>query len=216
MPEQIPDVIPFVHNQSPLGLIGAFMLILGERFSPMNKAPWCYTGDPNVDTVHIYPQFDVKSEAANLNPRIVIAKGPTVYQRMSLGDLDQNQVRLLEQGIRYGHQLSETSWSISCISSAIGESAAIADYVSVLLADTAPILEEAFTLRRISTVLCQGTRQYDTDTKKWITEVEFRTHGEHRWRTVPAAGALRKYKTTLELKSQAIEYATQLIINRVP
>lgn len=209
------DAVPFIHNQSPLGLIGAFTLILRERFSPKNRMPWCFTDNPGTDTIHIYPQFDQGSEAKNLAPRIVVAKGPTVYQRVSVGDLDQNQPGLMNRGIRYGHQLSEVSWSLECIAENMGESSTIGDYVGSTITDAAPILEKAFHIRRIGVVIVQQTKQYDTDKKKWITEVEFRTNGEHRWVTMPAATVLRRYESEIKLRQEATIFISKFMNNEV-
>ncbi len=210
-----PEGIPFIHPQSPIGMIGGLVLIMRERFSPMNKMPWCFNNDPNVDTIHIYPQFDRASEARNLCPRIVVAKGPTAYQRTAVGDTDQNQAKILERGVKYSYQQSETSWSLECIAGEPGESMAIGDFVGQTVTDAASILERAFTIRRFSPVLVQQTRQYDTDKKKWITEVEFRTNAEHRWVVVPAATIVRRYQSELKLRQESGLFITKLMNNQL-
>lgn len=204
---------PFIHNHSPLGLLGAFVLVLRERFSAKNKLPWVWTGDSATSSIHIYSEFERQSEGDNLLPLLSVVRGPIAYQRTAVGDRDQNQSGLINRGIEYLYQMAEASFSINSFGRTVGESAMLADIVQATIAGSSKIIEEAFTLRRISPMLIQPTQRMDADVEKYLTTLDFRINIEQRWVSVPAAAVLRRYKAELQLQKDAVTYVSELIIN---
>jgi hypothetical protein len=207
---------PFIHKQSSLALIAAFVIVLRERFSPTNDTPWVWTGDPNTSSIYIYSQYDRASEAANLSPKVVVNRGPFANQRVALGDMDQAQPALLRRGGKYFHQLATCSFSIECIAESNGESDIIADWVQAAIAGAEELIAKNFTLRQISPLLMQPTQPYDTDKEKWVTEIEFRVDLERRWFTLPNALILRKYTTEISLEDSVGALVQQYIEGSVP
>lgn len=202
---------PFIHNQSTLALIAAFVLVLRERFSETNDTPWVWTGDPNTSSIFIYSQYDRASEAANLVPKIVVKRGPQANQRVSVGDLDQSQPALLRRGGKYFHQLAQCSFAVECITENNGEADYLADLVQAAISGAEELIAKNFTLRQISPLLTQPVQPYDTDKEKWVTEIEFRVDFEKRWFTLPNALPLRRYSAEINFRDE-VEQLVQLFI----
>jgi hypothetical protein len=203
---------PFIHNQSSLALIAAFVVVLRERYSLPNDTPWVWTGDPNTASLHIYSQYDRASEASNLVPRIVINRGPLANQRIVIGDMDQNQPALMTTGAKYFHQLASCSFAVECIAETNGESDIIADVTQAAISGAEELIAKNFTLRQISPLLTQPTRPYDTDKEKWVTEIEFRVDLERRWFTLPNALTMRRYNAEINFRND-VEQLVQLFID---
>lgn len=206
LPPGIQELPPFIHNHSPLGMIGAFTIVLRERFDPLQHLPWCWTGDPNTSTVYIYAMFDkAASESTDLVPRIIIRKGPTAHKRVSIGDLDQYQPGLLSKGATYYYQQADVSIGIECIGKTLGESAMIADIAQMAISGGQKIIERDFNIRSVSPLLVQTTRRWEEDDTKFLTEVQFRANIENRWFVAPGAEIIERYNAKLSLYEAAFQ-----------
>ncbi len=195
----------------PLVLIGAFVIILRERFSPDQRLNYVYSTDVTGDVVpqgkvqiHVDSEYDDDADqGSSLMPRIVVRKGRTTSSQIALDNLDQAQPGLMTRGIVNYHHLVTMDIEIQVIAKTKAESAYLSYIVQTAITGGQKIIERDFYLRKISPVSTSSSRKVTEADTRYLTSVVFQIHYEDRWTTVPIESPVKKYKTSLSLSTAA-------------
>lgn len=183
------DSLVFLH--SPINLLGQFVGLMRHRFS-LGALPWQYSEVESASEIYVESEFSISSEIEDASPAIIVTRGSIVHKRDVIGDTDQNNLQFLTKRGKNYWSTGECEVRIQCIGQTKAEAATIGDIVQTTIHMTRDPICEAFTLRDISEVVLSKVVEYERDQRKWVCNVDFMVHFEHRWFTIPAAPALRQ------------------------
>lgn len=185
------DMQPFeVTLHSPIEIVGAFVYMLREFFQTPD-IPWSWKNNNTTTGILIEAGNEEEIATANGKPALFVNKGQTVYERMSIGDLDQDQPETLELGLKHFIAMGKTSISVECTSPEHGESALLGDVVQQFLQMSSNEIQGYFHFQDMSPVVLNSTSRFDKDVPFYNTPVMFQLNFEVRWATIPVAPSLK-------------------------
>jgi len=175
---------------SPLALIGIFVTILRQRFTPPdNPMNYIWNNDPNVSTIHIESAFEDDKAVRGKKPGIYVDKEQTLYGRNIIGD-------------RAGHTLHDSKdfqWClatvpilIECVSARRAESAIIGDVTQWTLHAMSDVIQKTFAFHDMSPITLNRTVPYEDDKEAWSTAISFSVQYNVRWTVLPIAPLLQE------------------------
>jgi hypothetical protein len=193
--------------QSPLAIVGAFLYLVRNRFKddPANQLNWKWRDDPGTTEVTIEAQFNQNTESRDVRPGIYIDRDQTTYGKVSIGNHDQNQHRLLQTDHTHHYSVGQTDIIMECVSPARGESMQLADIVHTYLESSKYIIQAVFGFRDISPIIMGRTVPMEKQTDLHVTQLNFRIDYETRWATTPAAPVLKGLGAHLKETRQGVD-----------
>jgi len=197
------------HN--PLVLLGAFVLILRERFNVDQSIRYLY--DPTVTDddipqgrtlIFINTEYDDEAaEGTSLIPRVMLRKGRTVTTQIAMDNLDQYQPGIMTRGNTYYHHISSMDIETQVIGKTRAESANLAYIVQNTITAGRKIIERDFYIKKVSSLSTSSTQAVQEADTRFLTSVAFNITYEDRWATMPIESPLKKYNLKLSLQSAA-------------
>jgi hypothetical protein len=196
-----------VKIQSPLALVGAFLYLVRNRFKddPSNTLNWKWRDDPGATDITIEAQYNQNTEARDVRPGIYIDRDQTTYGKVSIGNFDQNQHKLLQTEHTHHFSLGQTDIIMECISPVRGESMQLADITQTYLESSKYIIQAVFGFRDISPIVMSRTSPMVKQTDLHVTTLNFRVDYETRWATTPATAALMSLGVSLKETRQGVD-----------
>jgi hypothetical protein len=186
------EQLPSIQVKSPLAIVGAFLYLIRDRFAPDNNLPWRWLSDSSVSDVVIEAQYNRNTEASDPRPGIFVDKEQTSYGKVTVGNQDQNQPKIIQGQLVHYISFAQTDLTIDCVSTSRGESMQLADIVQAYLESSKYIIMQVFGFRDISPIVVNRTQPFQKQTDLHQTSLNFRVEYEVRWATMPAAPALRR------------------------
>lgn len=204
-PEQIP-----LH--SPLEIAGAFIFLLRDFFSqPHPRNLWQWTNNRNTTPIIIESGGEEDVALADAKPAIFVNIGQTVYEQISVGDLDWDQPNILEKGLKHFIAYGKTQLSVENVSPSHGESALIGDAVQQFLQMSSDEIQKYFNFHSMSPVILNATQPFEIDTKFFNTPCMFQVNFEVRWATIPIAPSLKNLKLKLQESGDPNNFFTNIV-----
>lgn len=186
--------------RSPIEICGAFLYMIRERFS-QGDLRWSWTENPATTGIVIELGGLEETEISDAHPAIFINRGQYVFNKVVLGDKDQEQPLILKKRLQHFYAVGECDLNISCISKSRFESEEIGSTVANFIHKSSRDIMGVFGLYDISPISLSTVSPYEKDDTLFQSNVIFRITFEDRWATVPAAPALKKLLVTLKEKN---------------
>lgn len=203
----------YIPLHSPLEIVGAFVYILRELFQTPGLL-WQWSNNRNTTGIVIEAGNEEEIATANSKPGLFVNIGQTVYEQVSIGDLDQDQPEILQKGLKHFYAYGRTSVSVECISPRHGESALLGDTVQQFLHMSSNEIQMYFNFQNMSPVVLNATQPFEKDETFFNTPVMFQVGFEVRWATIPIAPMLKKLQ--LKIKDSQNPSFLRDIITRKP
>lgn len=181
---------------SPIEVVGAFVYILRDYFQT-DGLLWTWTDNKNTTDIVIESGNEEEIALANAKPGIFVNRGQTIYEQISVGDLDQDQPQMLEKRVKHFLAYGKTSISVECISPRHGESALLGDLVQQFLQMSSNEIQAYFHFQNMGHVVLNATQPFEKDEKFFNTPAMFQLGYEVRWGTVPIAPSLKNLSLKL-------------------
>lgn len=193
--DQHEDVFP----GSPMAVVAVFTNCLQARFSGDNAQdlPYRWSEDPQPEEsgavkLYIESQYTEEPDARNRTPALLVEKGPTQLQKLTLGHrgfIDMPSMREVFVAWAY------VPVSVLCLANSRGVSATLADTVFAFLVGSTNHIREAFSIHEISPATITDTqpyRQSSDNVEVWTTTVSVTTMIKYMWQTRPIAPVLKE------------------------
>jgi len=216
-PIPVQSTHPLINISSPLTLIGIFVAILRDRFSPDTysdpplKSEWLWQSALKSTGIYIESGWNEQLEGRNLRPGLWVDRDQTVYGKVSIGNRDQIPTILATR-----HELfyadAQTDISIDCTSKDRGESMMLGSLVQDFLQMSARYLMAEFGLRDISPVVLNKTVPFERDRELMGSQVQLRVSYEARWATVPIAQLLSEIRSRIADKDDPEKYFREIAL----
>jgi hypothetical protein len=181
-----------VQLNSPLALIGAFIYIIRERFSPPNEGRYQWLDNKSATSVVVEAQFERNTELRDAKPGVYIDRGQTVYRKNTIDNRDQYAPSVMTRRLDQYLTLVETDINIDVVAATKGESATLGNIVMEHIECSRNIIMTFFTLQDISPLIMARTEAFQKDETLFNTPIQFRTTHELRWATLPIAPVMRE------------------------
>lgn len=183
---------PEIPVKSPLALIGVFLSILRERFSPGNGLTWTYSEGEDArltNPISIEAGRNEHTEEKNKRPAIYVLRGPVGFKQAGIGDYNAIQMK---SGARVYYATAETSFNFVVESNEEGEAAQIADIVLSTVMMGSDLIERAFAFRKLGPfgISAASRPVYDNDVSQIVISMGL-TY-DVRWGTIPISPLLNE------------------------
>jgi len=186
------------HNQnprlvldgSPLAMVGMFVEVLRERYSPGNgpeRYPW--DADVNKTKIVIAASFEEEGNTPReKQPAIWVDKDESSYSKIMIGDRVGHEQRT---GKDYQSCLATVPLTITCIAGRRSESAFIGDVTQWSLHASSDVIQATFALHDMTPPTLSRTMPYDSKPNSWATTISFQVQYNVSWTYVPIAPLLQ-------------------------
>ena len=164
------------------------------------------TSDPKP--ILIDAAYNLERSERNYRPGIYIDRGPVVPMKLTI----DNRVGVrLPDDYRAFHAVTQTDINISIEAETAGESQLIADTVWMYVLASKDIIRTSFGFHDISNPVLGKTAIRITDSKVWVTPVDFSVQFDTKWTTRPLAPLLEEILTTIEANGETLD----LYLNKI-
>lgn len=179
------DELDMVLLHSPLNLLAQFSWFMKDRFKQMPDV-YMFDEDENQSQVYIGTSFERDANRPNAYPQIIVGRGQTVLQTVSLNQMSSVSPSFLktEGAYRFGRGSTDLGISVTCQNYA--EAELLGDIVLSSVFMSKQALEQEFTLLGISDSVVLGRVQpLNEEDTLYRCSVTFRVQYEVRWYNVP-------------------------------
>lgn len=216
IPKPVDSANPNVHFSTSLVIIGVFVAILRERFSPATPSDpplkWHWVPSLKDTGLFIESGWNENLESRNVRPGIWVDRDQNIYQQVSIGDRDQMPVyQNVRLQLYYG--IGETDMMLECTSTTRGESMILGSLVQDFLQMSSDEIQAVFSFRSMTPIVLNRTTPFDKDTKLWTSPVMFRVQYENRWVTRPIATMLRDILLKIGDKTDPEKYFRDITLH---
>lgn len=208
-PIQDKNSLTDIYLSTPLTVVGIFVAIIQERFSPETPSDpalkWNWLPDVKDTEIVIASGFNENIEARNYRPAIWIDRDQTVYGKISVGNRDQIPIHLPTRHQQY-YASAETDIIMECTSKDRGESMMVGSVVQDFLQMSAREIQRYFGFRDVSPIVLNRTVPYEKDRALMTSTVQFRVAYEARWASLPIYPVLNAVRVKLADSSDPDTY----------
>lgn len=179
------DELDMVLLHSPLNLMAQFSWFMKDRFRQM-PGVYAYKDDENESQIYVGTAFERDANRPDAYPQIIVGRGQTVLQTVSLNQMSSVSPSFLktEGAYRFGKGSTDLGISITCQQYA--EAELLGDIVLCSIFMSKQALEKEFTLLEIADSVVLGSVQpLEDDDTLYRCSVTFRVQYEVRWYNVP-------------------------------
>jgi hypothetical protein len=181
---------------SPLAIIGIFVAVLRERFTPGNgPTDYEWYDDQNKATVIIESAFEDSNTERGKKAAIFVDKDQSVYGKLIIGDRAGHTIK---DGKDFQWTLSTVPILLDCVAGRKGESAILGDIVQWSLHASSDAIQSTFALHDMTPPTLGRTVPYEADKESWSTPVSFQVQYNVRWTTVPIAPLLQEIAVRIQ------------------
>ena len=177
----------YVKPKSSMDIIGMYILLLRDRFTPSNteeRFPWIWDEDDKKTRVVIEAGGSEFEDSTDTRPGIFVDRGAIVFPQVALGNRAAHD---LATGVDLFYTTGSGQVSIDCVSRSRGESSILGDIVAHHLLMSSDILVKHYNLRKVTPVTLAPTQSWDKDNKCYITRVSSEFSYDLAWATTPYA-----------------------------
>ena len=188
--------MPELRMSTPLTILGVFVEVVRERFRAESQvepaSPWIWQDNLKETSIFVESGWNENIEARNVRPGVWIDRDQNIYQKVVLGDRDQDPVPWPEVRLETFYGQGEVDIILDCVAPKRGESMVIGSIVQDFLHMSSNYVQACFGLRDMSAVILGRTTPFEKDDKLWTSPVQFRAYYEIRWATAPISLALNQ------------------------
>ncbi|PIX39958.1 MAG: hypothetical protein COZ56_15990 [Armatimonadetes bacterium CG_4_8_14_3_um_filter_58_9] len=216
IPKPVDGANPNLIFSTSLTIIGVFVAILRERFSPATPSDpplkWHWLPEIKDTGLFIESGWNENLEGRNVRPGIWVDRDQNVYQQVSIGDRDQMPVyQNVRLQLYYG--IGETDMILECTSTNRGESMILGSIVQDFLQMSSDEIQAIFGFRSMTPIILNRTTPFNKDTKLWTSPVMFRVQYENRWASQPIATMLRNIFLKIDDKTDPEKYFRDITLH---
>jgi len=205
-----------IYLSTPMTVLGIFVAILHERFSPETPSDpplkWSWLSDIKDTEIIIASGFNEGIEARNDRPAIWVDREQTAYGKVAIGNRDQIPISLRTRHQQY-YAMAEMDIVMDCTSKNRGESMMVGSVVQDFLQMSAREIQSYFGFRDISPIILNRTVPFEKDRDLMDTPVQFRVSYEARWASVPIYPLLNAVRLRLGDKTDPETYFRDIALS---
>jgi hypothetical protein len=180
---------------SPLAIIGIFVEVLRERFSPGNgPEDWPWDANLNETKIVIESAFAEGNTERGKKPAIFVDKDESVYAKAIIGD---RAGMVWKDMTDFQWTLGTVPVLIECVAGKRGESAIIGDIVHWTLHCASDPIQATYAFHDMSPPTLGRTVPYEADKESWTTPVSFHVQYPVRWRVTPIRNLIQEIRLRL-------------------
>ena len=204
-----------IYLSTPLTVLGIFVAIMQERFSPATPSDpplkWNWLSDIKDTSIIIASGFNKNIEARNDRPAIWIDREQTTYGEVAIGNRDQIPISLRTRHQQY-YAMAEMDIVMDCTSKNRGESMMVGSVTQDFLQMSAREIMRLFGFRDITPIILNRTVPYEKDRELMNTPVQFRVAYEARWASAPIYPVLNAVRMRLSDKDDPDTYFREIAL----
>lgn len=175
----------YVRPKSSLDIIGTYVLLLRDRFSPAGsgeKFPWHWDADDKKTRITIESGGSEFEDSTDVRPGIFVDRGAIVFPKIAIGNRAAHH---LASGTDLFYTTASGQISIDCVSRSRGESSLLGDIVVNHILMSSDLLIKHYNLRQVTPVTLTPTQPWEKDNKCYITRVSSEFSFDLAWSTIP-------------------------------
>lgn len=177
---------------SAMAVIGLFVEVIRQRFSPACGLPWVWYEDIKKGEdkgIAIESAFNEDKDHKNYRAAVYVDRDEQIIGRTVLGDLAGMHI---PSGMEGFWALESVPILIECIAAKKSESAIIADLTGIYLHASSNLIQAKFGLHDMTPLSLGRTQPFPRDKTQWTTSLSFTVQYNLRWTTKPSAALLQQ------------------------
>jgi len=199
---------------SGLAVIGLFVEIVRQRFTPGQGLPWLWDNDIKKTKIAIESAFNEDKAHRDFRPAIYIDRDDKVLGRTVIGDFAAQHI---PSGLKAFWALDTVPILIECVAAKKAESAIIADLVAIFLHASSDLIQAKFGLHDMTPIRQGRTQPFLRDKEQWVTSVTFDVQYDLRWTNKPSGPLMQEIvaKVSASGYQDATAYFTAVALSEV-